>query len=168
MLFLNRLIGTASQAPRTRPEDRSQRRRRAQFSLETLEGRELKTVANYYGQVLIQASQDYAETSIQKTENGTVEVVSDNESYVFDASEVTSITYVGSFGGGNTFINNTDYTTIVMTYTGNNNIQAGRGFNLLYLTGDNNNYHTDGYTSLVYTYGRNNNISGDNLYHIAY
>src|SRR3954467_13566791 len=103
MQFLNRLIGPASKPSRPRPEERSPRRRRAQFSLEALEGRELKSATNYYGQLFIQSTQDSSETSIHKTDSGQVQVVSDGQTYDFDASQVTSITFVGSYGGGNTF-----------------------------------------------------------------
>src|SRR4051812_3900804 len=115
MQIVNRLFGRDSNGSRTR----SSRRGRTQLRLETLEGRELMSVANYYGQVGIQAEQSGSTTSVQKLDNGTIEVVSDGQKYDFAPSTVTSICFIGSFGGGDTFLNGTGYTTTVMTYTGN-------------------------------------------------
>jgi hypothetical protein len=124
--------------------------------------------SNNYGQLLIQQVNTGGHTYIKNTTGNKINVFCDGKSYDFDASQVNSITYVGARGGGNILTNQTGLTTTVMTYTGNNTITPSGGFNLLYLSGDNNTYKSLGKQSMIYTYGKNNHISGDNIYLIAY
>jgi hypothetical protein len=158
MQFLSRLIGTAPQVSRTRTDDRPSRRRRAQFSLETLEDRDLKTgVSLAYGalQITDAGSGNKTEVSIDQS-NGNLKVDYNGTSAEFNSGSVWSISYDSGQSGGNTFVNNSGYSDNIKAYGGGNTIVGSSSFNYVEMHGDNNVYSAQG-GSYVFAYGGPNN-----------
>jgi hypothetical protein len=169
MQFLNRLFGVDSIVSRPRREDRPHRRRAAQFSLETLEDRDLKSdipgVSMQYGIIGISATQgsnNAASVSIDPS-NQMVKVSLNGQSVEYNQSDVWSVNYNGSLGGSDTFTNDTSLTETAYGQGGNNNFTGGSSFNLVYLYGDNNSFDARGTYSYVFAYnGPNDNIPAYN------
>jgi hypothetical protein len=165
MKFLSRVFGLDTNGSRARQADRSPRRRRAQFGLESLEGRDLKSnvpgVDLVYGEVQIQATQ-YAGNSASVTinpQNGNVDVTLNGQTAEFNRSDVYDICYKGGLGGGDTFANYTNYGDTIRVFTGNNTVIGSSGYNVAYLWGDDNTFVSQGSTSYVFAYnGDHDNI----------
>jgi len=159
MQFFSRIFGSDAKVSRVRPGDRSPRRRRAQFSLETLEDRDLKSdipgVSIQAGVLAItatQASQNTAVVSINPS-NNMVNVSLNGNSEEINPADIWTISYNGSQWGGDNFTNSTSFTNSVDVYGGNNQVTGGSSFNSIALHGDGNSYSSgDGSWSFVYAY----------------
>jgi hypothetical protein len=169
MQFLNRLMGVDSIVSRSRREDRAPRRRAAQFSLETLEDRDLKSdipgVTMQYGVIGITATQGSNNTASVTIDpsNQMVKVTLNGNSVEYNPGAVWTVNYSGSQGGSDTFINNTSLTETVYGYGGNNQFVGGGSWNVVYLYGDYNAFDSQGGASDVFAYnGPNDNIPAYN------
>jgi hypothetical protein len=169
MQFLNRLMGVDSMVSRSRREDRAPRRRAAQFSLETLEDRDLKSdipgVTMQYGVIGITATQgsnNAASVAIDPS-NQMVKVTLNGNSVEYNQSDVYTVNFAGSQGGSDTFTNDTSLTEMAWGYGGSNQFQGGSSWNLVYLYGDSNTYDARGGASYVFAYnGPNDKIPAYN------
>jgi len=160
MQFFSRIFGSDAKVFRDRPGDHSPRRRRVQFSLETLEERDLKTaiipgVDLTNGMLTITATQysgNSANVSIDPS-NQNLKVTFNGNSVEYNPGEVYwgQVNYKGGLGGYDTFTNDTNYSNIVTVFTGNNNVQGGIGFNSVTLWGDYNTYDSGGGDSYIFT-----------------
>jgi hypothetical protein len=165
MQFLNRLMGADPIVPRSRREDRAPRRRAAQFSLETLEDRDLKSdipgVSTQWGVLMIHATQDSNNVASVSTEsNGMLQVSLNGQSEEVNPADIWGISYIGGQGGSDTFANNTNFNDTVIASGGNNHITGGGAYNLVYLSGDSNSYDARGGHAYVFAVnGPNDNIT---------
>jgi hypothetical protein len=168
MFFARKLPVAAPWASRTRAEGRSPRRRPAALRLETLEGRDLKTVAASYGLLSIQPDQASGSTAVVERHENTLRVTLDGQTFDFDASEIHTISYVSGYGGWNTFKNNTDLYSSITAMGDNNTIQGGSGFNIAYLVGDNSSYDSLNGMSYVFTYNAPHSRISTDDFNISY
>jgi hypothetical protein len=170
MPFLSRLIGAAPKASRAWNEGRSPRRGRAQFNLETLEDRDLKSeipgVSFQYGAINITATQPGHNTAIVEQSGDNVRVTFNGNSVEYNPNEVGpiySVIYSGdqtSQGGSDTFINNTGYNSSVAMYGGNNVAIGGYAWDMIMVTQDNNYVDARGGGGYVYSFaGPSNSIA---------
>jgi hypothetical protein len=161
MQFFSRIFGSDAKVSRVRPGDRSPRRRRAQFSLETLEDRDLKSsISTANGVLAITATEpSKAIVSIDQSNNMLKVSLNGNETEI-DPGDIWTISFDGSWGGGDNFTNLTSFTDAVAMYGGNNHVVGGSSFNSISFHGDYNSYSSlDGSWSFVYAYdGPNNQI----------
>jgi hypothetical protein len=165
MRFLSRLFDPNHDVFGTRRADRSPRRRGAQFRLEALEERDLKSdipgVTNSGGVLQIQATQvahNTASVSIDQN-NGNVLVTLNGNSVEYSASSVWTINYTGGQGGGDTFTNSTSLSEYATGYGGGNQFTGGSSWNTVVLWGDYNSFDAQGGASVVYAYnGPDDNI----------
>jgi hypothetical protein len=150
MRFLSRIMGFVPAASRARQERRSTGRRRSRIELETLEGRALMTgiagVSVSYGNLLIQptqASGNTAVVSIAPDQN--LQVTLNGQSEEFSPSAISSITYYGGSGGGDSFTNATNLTSLEYGYGSGNNFTGGTGFNYAFFYyGSGNTFNAQG------------------------
>jgi hypothetical protein len=156
MKFLSRVFGASKTVSQTRQTSRSPRRR-AQFGLEALEGRELKTVSLVGGQIDIQTDQYSGNTTEISYQDNQVRVDYDGQSYTFAADQVSSISYMGGYGGGDKLANHTGLTMTSIGFGGDNHFSASGGFNYCYLIGGNNSFDSGGGGTYLFTYGGYNN-----------
>jgi hypothetical protein len=164
MQILNRLFGLDSNVSRPRREGGSRRRFQPQFSVEGLEDRDLKSnipgVSLQYGYLSInatQASNNVASVSIDPS-NQMVKVSLNGNSVEYNQSDVNTMCYTGSQGGGDTFTNDTSLTEVAYGYGGNNNFVGGTTYNIVFLYGDHNAYDDRNAIGYTFTYGTNNTI----------
>jgi hypothetical protein len=161
MQFFSRVFGSDSTVSRARQATRPSRPRRAQFTLETLEDRDLKSsapipgVVNTYGGIMINATQaSHNQASVSLVQNGTqVEVSLNGQTVDYDASSVWSISYTGSYGGGDTFKNSTAIPDVVYTFGGGNTVVGGSSWNYALMYGNNDTYDAAGSSGQVFTFG---------------
>jgi hypothetical protein len=164
MQFLSRVFSATPKTSRVRQADRSPRRRRAQFSVESLEGRDLKSDipgVSDLGRVIsisaTQAAQNRASVEIDPN-NGNVQISLNGNSVEYSRNAVWSVTFSGGQGGGDVFRNDTNIPEVATGYGGNNQFLGGSSWNTVSFWGDNNSYDARGGASYVYTFG-----SGDNI-----
>jgi hypothetical protein len=169
MMFMNRLFGSVSKAARPRPEDRSPRRRRAQqFSLESLEERDLKSttpipgVSLSYGGLSINATQGGGNVATVESSGGNTIVTLNGQTVVYDDSDgpIWTVNYSAdqhAQGGHDTFINNTNLTSTVAMYGGYNFVQGGTNWDSITVTEGNNTVITNGGGGIVRSYGGSGN-----------
>jgi hypothetical protein len=160
MQFFSRIFGSDAKVSRVRPGDRYPCRRRAQFTLETLEERDLKSsivpgVDLSDGVLTITATQysgNSANVSIDPS-NQNLKVTLNGNSVEYNPGEVYwgQVNYKGGLGGYDTFTNDTSYSNIVTVFTGNNTVRGGTGFNSVTLWGDHNAYDSGGGDSYIFT-----------------
>jgi hypothetical protein len=172
MQFLSRFLGSAPKPTPVRNGDRSRRRSRAMIGVESLEGRELLSgdiagVSFQSGTLAIsgtQADHNTAQVAIDSAD-GMVKVTLNGQSAEYNPSDVWTLTYTGAQGGWDSFTNDTDLTTSVILYGGNNTSLGGSVWNTVTLWGDNNTYDARHGASNVSIYNGNNNniIAYDNV-----
>jgi hypothetical protein len=165
MHFLTRLISRNTKSSNDSRNRRAAGRRNSSMVLETLEGRGLMSVAGValsYGNLSITAplsSHNVAAVSIDPA-NHDVKVSVNGQSEEFSASLVTSITYIGSYGGGDTFQDNTSLTSLAYAYGSGNTFTGGTGYNYFYFYYGNNSYTAQsGSFSDVYEIGGTETIT---------
>jgi hypothetical protein len=164
--FLNQIIGLIPRASHTRQEQRPIRRRRSPMVLETLENRNLLSIAGVgvaWGNLSIQApagSHGNAATVSIDPSNHNVKVSFNGQWEEFSGKLVTSITYLGGSGGGDTFTNNTNLVSLDYAFGQHNNFTGGTGFNYVYFFGSNNTYNAKaGSCSDVFEIGNSETIN---------
>jgi hypothetical protein len=147
MRFLSRRRGLVRVASGARQEHRSAGRRRLPMALETLETRSLMSVPGVslaFGNLVIAAPTgshgNVAEVSIDPS-NHDVQVSFNGQSEEFSPSKVSSVTYVGGTGGGDTFTNNTSLVSLEFGFGQNNNFTGGTSDNYVFFFGGNNTYN---------------------------
>ena len=67
-------------------------------------------------------------------------VTLNGQSEEFSPSLVSTITYKGGSGGGDTFMDGTNLPSVEYGFTGNNNFTGSTSFNYAYLYGNSNTY----------------------------
>ncbi len=160
MQFFSRVFGVASKTSRVRRADRSPRSRCAQIGVESLEGRDLKSVMVQGGVLEIQAPQPAHNTTLVSTDqNGNTHVTVNGNTEVFGPGTIWTISYTGAPGGGDSFTNTTGLCEVTVMYGGGNQVFGGTGFNLAYLWGNNNSFDSAGGAGEVFTYGSNDNVN---------
>src|SRR5262249_24445717 len=118
MRFLNRIIRSLSVSDRGTALNG---RRRSRFGLETLEGRDLLSIAGValqYGNLAItgtKASGNVAKVWIDSSTHN-VAVSFNWQTEEFAASKVVNVTYKSGSRGGDTFVNSTGMTTLVYAF----------------------------------------------------
>jgi hypothetical protein len=166
MRFLSRSSGFVQSTSRAQEQHRSARRRRSPIALETLETRSLMSipgVALSYGNLSIQAptgsSGNVAKVSIDPaTQNVNVSLNGQTDS--FSASQVSSITYMGGSGGGDTFENDTNLVSLDYGFGAGNNFSGSTSYNFVYFFGAGNTYSApDGSFSDVLEIGGGDTIN---------
>ena len=155
MRSLSQVLGSLASDSQVHRITPAHRRHHARMALETLEGRNLLSIAGVtlqFGNLAItapKASGNVAEVRIDpKTHN--VEVSLNGQSEEFAASKVFSVTYKGGVDGGDTFVNDTSLTTLDYGYGGDNNFTGGTGYNYVYFDGNDNTYTADAGVSDVW------------------
>jgi hypothetical protein len=166
MQFFSRVFGSHSTVSRSHQATRPSRPRHARFTLETLEDRDLKSnapiagVVDTYGGIMINATQASGnQVSVSMVNNGTqVEVSLNGQTVDYDASSVWTIAYTGSYGGGDTFKNNTAIPDMVYTFGGGNTVVGGSSWNYVLMYGNSNTdtYDAAGSSGYVFTFGATN------------
>jgi hypothetical protein len=158
MQFLRQVIGSFASECRIHGATPATGRRRSPIGLETLESRNLLSIAGVslqFGNIAIVApksSGNVAEVQIDpKTHN--VEVSLNGQSEEFAASQVLNITYEGGAHGGDTFVNDTDLTGLYYGFGGGNTFTGGGAFNFMFFTGNDNTYNANGIYSDVFELG---------------
>ena len=145
MQFLRRVIGSLSSDPRAHRGAASTGRRRSRIELETLESRDLLSIAGVtlqYGNLAItgtQSSGNAAHVWIDPSTHN-VEVSLNGQSEEFTAAQVSNITYKSGAQGGDAFVNDTGLTSLAYGYGGSNQFTGGTGYNYIYFFGNNNTY----------------------------
>lgn len=165
-MILSRVFGANQKVTRARRADRSPLRRRARFTLETLEDRDLKSnipgVQDVYGGIMIKATQadhNVASVSIDPA-NQNVKVTLNGDSVEFDSGEIWTLSYTGSRGGWDSFTNDTSIPDVVSMQGGNNTMLGGSSWNYVNLYGDNNTFDARGGASDVFTFaGPNDHLT---------
>ena len=147
MRFLSRSRGWVHVASGARQEHRAAVRRRSQTAFETLETRSLMSVPGVslaFGNLSITAPTgshgNVAAVSIDPS-NQDVMVSFNGQSEEFSPSRVSSVTYVGGTGGGDTFTNNTSLVSLDFGFGQNNNFTGGTSSNYVFFFGSNNTYN---------------------------
>jgi hypothetical protein len=168
MRFLNRAVSLLSRNASDVRGTASAGRCRARIEIETLENRDLLSVAGVtlqFGNLAItgqKASGNVAKVWVDSATHD-VAVSLNGQSEEFTPSQVTSITYKSGTGGGDSFINSTGVTSLDYGYGGHNSFTGGTGFNYVYDFGNNNTFTAEGGVSDVWTdYG-----SGDSIVKVA-
>jgi hypothetical protein len=166
MRFLSRLTGSVLEICRGRQEHRSARRRRSALVLEMLDRRSLLSITGVtlsYGSLMIQAPAgshgNVATVSIDPS-TADVKVSLNGQSEEFSPSLVASVTYKGGSGGGDTFTNNTSFTTRGYAFGANNSFTGGTGYNYFYFLAPGNTYNArPGSFTDVFEYGGSDTIN---------
>jgi hypothetical protein len=141
MHFLRRFYVSKTESTRTH---RPATRRRSPAMLEMLESRNLMSVAGVaveYGALAITAplaSKNVATVSIDPS-NKDIKVSLNGQSEEFSPGSISSVTYEGSYGGGDTFTNATSLMTLSYGYGSGNDFTGGTGYNYFYIWGTGNN-----------------------------
>ena len=144
---LKPIIGLLSRAADLRQARRPTGRRRSPMALEMLETRNLLSIAGVtlsYGNLAFHAptgSQGNVATVSIDPSNHDVMATFNGQSEEFSAGQVTSITYEGGTGGGDTFTNNTSLTSLEYGFGQDNNYTGGSGFNYVYFYSGGNTYN---------------------------
>jgi hypothetical protein len=143
MQFLRRFYVSKTESTRDR---RPATRRRSQVVLETLESRNLMSVAGValqYGALAITAplaSKNVTTVSIDPS-NKDVKVTLNGNSEEFSPKLVGTITYIGGSGGDDTFTNDTSLMTLSYAYGSGNDFTGGTGYNYVFFFGADNTYN---------------------------
>ena len=143
MRRLAQIIGRATEGGRGRRRDAGGHRPR--LGCEALEGRSLLTIAGVslvYGNLQIlapKASGNVVQVSIDSA-NHDIKVTLNGQSEEFVARQVSSVSYRGGSGGGDTFVNHTSLVELAYGFGGNNKFTGGTGYNYIHLYGNNNTY----------------------------
>ena len=165
MRFLSRVRASRSTDS---PADRgraSTGRHCSRIELETLENRDLLSIAGValqFGNLTITGTRSSGNVAKVWIDSSTHEVaVSLNgQSEEFTASQVASVTYKAGASGGDTFVNNTALTTLEYGYGGRDHFTGGTGFNYVYFFGNNNSYTAqDGVTDVWKDYGSGDTVA---------
>ncbi len=155
MRFLSPVIGSLSSDSRARRGTASTGRRRSRIELETLDNRNLLSIAGVtlqFGNLAItapKASGNVAEVRIDPTTHN-VEVSLNGKSEEFAASKVHSVSYKGGVDGGDTFVNDTNLLSLDFGYGGNNDFTGGTAYNFVFFQGNSNTYTVHGTYSDVF------------------
>jgi hypothetical protein len=146
-LSLKPIVDLLSRASGARQARRPTGRRRSPIALEMLETRNLLSIAGVtltYGNLAIHAPTgnhgNVATISIDPSKHN-VKATFNGQSAEFSASQVTTITYVGGTGGGDTFTNNTSMNSLEYGFGQHNTYTGGRGFNYVYFHSGGNTYN---------------------------
>jgi hypothetical protein len=144
--FLNQIISLLPRATNARQERRPTDRYRSTMALETLESRNLLSIAGVtlsYGSLAFHAPAgshgNVASVSIDPS-NHNIKASFNGHSEEFSPGQVSSITYMGGTGGGDTFTNSTSLMSLEYGFGQHNNYTGGSGFNYVYFYSGNNTY----------------------------
>jgi hypothetical protein len=156
----------------TRHVHRCANRRRSPMALETLETRSLMSIPGVslaFGNLAITAPLgshgNEAIVSIDPS-NHDVMVSFNGQSEEFSSSRVSSVTYVGGTGGGDTFTNNTSLTSVDFGFGQQNSFTGGTGYNYVLFFGGNNTYNEQaGSINDVFEIGGTDTINNINNTH---
>jgi hypothetical protein len=134
------------------------RPRRLEPCVEGLESKKLLTggsgVSLANGMLSIVApmqSGNTASVSIDNA-NGNVQVILNDTTQEFAASQVNAIYYNGGLGGHDTFVNATSIMSIDFGWGGNNNFSGGTGADYMFVWGDGNSVHDAGGGAVAFTH----------------
>jgi hypothetical protein len=165
MRFFNQSTSSVSKGIRAR-DRRFTGGRRARIGLETLETRALMSgiagVSVQFGNIAIhgtKTSGNVAEVSIDPT-NHDVMVSLNGQSEEFSPSLLANVTYKGGSGGGDTFTNNTNLTTIEYGYGGHNTFSSSGRYNYVIFFGNYNTYNAHGGYAVVFEIGNYDTVNG--------
>jgi hypothetical protein len=174
MSLIGHLFRSPSKVSRVANGGHSARRNRAQFTLESLEARDLKSdipgVVNQYGMLSIQGTQpsgNQAHVSIDSGHNNDLRVDLNGQSVWFNASEIWNISYNSASGGSDTFVNDTNINDTIVSNGNNNRFYGGGGYDSVYSYGDFTTIDTrDGSGGYIEAYNGPNNYvaSHSNVY----
>jgi len=168
MRLFHRITGSLSEGSPAR-DRRSAGPRRARIECEVLEGRALMSlpgVVVQFGNIAITstlASGNHAQVSIAADHNVLVTVNGQSEEIT---GRVFNVTYKGSAGGGDTFVNSTNLVEAAYGHGGSNNFTGGSNYNFVYLWGNGNTYNANGFSDVMEHGGQHdaiNNPTGDTL-----
>ena len=147
--FMKPIIGLLSGASDLRQARRPTGRRRSPMVLEKLETRNLLSIPGVtlsYGNLAFKAPTgshgNVAMVSIDPS-NHDVKATFNGQSEEFSASQVTSVTYEGGTGGGDTFTDDTSLTSLEYGFGENNNFTGGSGYNYVYFYSSGDTYNAE-------------------------
>jgi hypothetical protein len=166
MRFLSQIRDSFQEGSSARQQHRRVGRRGPAITLETLEDRNMMSVAGValsYGNLSIQApagsSHNVAKVWIDPSTHN-VAVSFNGQSEEFSKSLVYNTTYMGGTGGKDTFTNDTNLCSLEYGFGSGNNFTGGTGFNYVYFYGGGNTYNTQaGSFSDVFEVGGSDTIN---------
>jgi len=152
-------IGRADRLER----NRKARSRRLAPSVDGLESRNLLTaapisLANGVLQITAPLNSGNKVSVSMDAANNAVKVTLDGTTQEFAASQVSELFYVGGGGGGDTYTNSTNITSVDVGYAGDNTFTGGTGTDVMFLYGDGNSAIDSGGLTVAFTNGGNDNI----------
>ena len=167
MRFLSRMMSLVSEGSHARPTRSAAGRRPLRMELEPLEGRALLSalagVSVQYGNLAIQAPQASGNVAvITAPAPNTVQLSLNGQCETFNTTQIsiTSITYLGGSGGGDTMVNDTDLPTVEYGFGSGNNFMGGTGFNYAFFFGGANTFDAQaGSVSDVFELSGGNTVS---------
>jgi hypothetical protein len=168
MRFLSRAIGSLSSNSRTHRATASTDRRRSRIGVESLETRNLLSIAGVtlqYGNLAITGTHSGGNVAKVWIDSAThnVGVSLNGQSEEFDASKVGNVTYTSGRSGGDTFVNSTKLTSLVFAHGSGNHVTGGTGYNFVYFFGNNETYAaTGGYSDVWKAFGTGDTIQNPN------
>jgi len=174
MRVLSRIVGSFPNAFRGSQLRHSGGHRRSPVAVETLEARGLLTslpgVSLTFGNLAITSlrpSGNVAQVSIDSVTKN-IQVSVNGQTEEFGANLVFNVTYKGSQGGGDTFVDSTKLVSLEYGYGGNNNFTGGTSFNYVYFFGNSNSFTGPaGSVSDVFTnHGQNDTTHGSGTIYV--
>ena len=132
MRFLSRVITSRAGDSRSHRATASTDRRRARIGVESLETRNLLSIAGVtlqYGNLAITGTHSSGNVAKVWMDSAThnVAVSLNGQSEEFDASKVGNVTYTSGRSGGDTFVNSTKLTSLVFAHGSGNHVTGGTG-----------------------------------------
>jgi hypothetical protein len=168
MRFLNRVIRSLSGDSRADRGTAFNGRRRSRIGLETLERRDLLSIAGVtlqYGNLAVTGTRASGNVANVWMDSSThkLAVSLNGQTEEFAASNVSSVTYKSGSRGGDTFVNSTSLTSLVYAFGNGNHVTGGTGYNYTYFFGNNETYTaTGGFSDVWKSRGTGDTIMNPN------